>query len=254
MKHVHASLVGLFALGLGACATTGPSPQEMKTPTFTDAMAQDFINDIDGAAIHPGSGFRCPADIDGLPRTRAEMNETDGADLFCHYVSDTTRMSLFLTSVPQMMSEKDYFAASYVGMEQAMQQAGFRIDKEATDSCDEAAGATPMMRSLMSQLLPESGDINEDIKTIQLSTASREVLVMTKTDSTSLMIFDEVTPGRWLKLRYTGPSKPALDPEKESTNCAIAIEIFDARETEIRKSAGLISDLERIVLETENPS
>ena len=228
--------LALSALLLWACAT---APDPVSEPAadvsaLPATMAQNFVTDIDGASVHPGSGLRCPAEQMGLPLRRAELTRPDGSDMICHYHADASRLSYFLTSVPQALSEADYYAVSLGGMREAMRTAGYRVDEAATQSCLAASETSAsVMRGLLEGVLnaPEGGG------TIEVS-PGREALVMRKERSTSLMLFDEVVDGAYLKLRYTGDGEP-------EALCADAVALFEAREAEVTKAIG--SPLQRML-------
>ena len=220
-----------LAVLLAACATTpgGSATGTENAATLDPAMAQDFVTDIDGAKVHPGSGLPCPAEQLGLPLRRAELVAPDGSDMSCHYHDGGTRLTWFLTSVPQRLSEKDYYAVSYGGMQEVFSALDYAVDEAATESCRESSATSESMAGDISAGLlaaQRSGDTSIDVS------PGRETLVMTRGEATSLMLFDEVAPGLYLKARYTVPD---MAPDAA---CAAVVPLFDAREADVVAVSG----------------
>lgn len=224
-------LSGLAAL-LAACAST-PSPeaepQRQSAGGMRADMAQPFMIDIDGTRFHPGSGLRCPAEELGLPLRRAELSRPDGSDMICHYHQRDTRLSYFLTSVPQRLTEEAYVQGGYGGMRDALGGQGFVVDEAATQACRDRSGTPEAMAAdLIAGVLGAQQRGDTDIQIVM----GRETLVMTKGDAVSIMLFDEAAPGLFLKLRYTSANAAA------SAACDRLVPLFDAREADVRAVAG----------------
>ena len=228
MKATLATVLLSTLLFSGCASTADRSAPATSTSPLRAELAQDFVGDIDGAAVHPGTGLRCPADLLGIGRDRASLSRPDGSDMSCHCHEGSRFLTLFLSQVPGAFSRDDYDRIGYGGMRQAMRGRGLSVDADATDQCRTDSMTSDMMaRQLMSGLLGASKA--EGDTTIEVG--GRDTLVMRGKDQVSVMLFDEVVPGQFLKLRYTGPDADDA--------CAPLIEIFDARETEIRDAQGL---------------
>ncbi|MBO9557606.1 MAG: hypothetical protein J7515_03350 [Caulobacter sp.] len=63
---------------------------------------ESFRDQADGGALHPASGFTCPAAIDGFKRDRLTVYDAadGGRDVSCGYASPSATATLYLTRLP----------------------------------------------------------------------------------------------------------------------------------------------------------
>lgn len=81
-----------------------PPPGTGVGPPATSATPQNdsFRDQADGGALHPASGFTCPAALDGFKRDRLTVYDAadGGRDVSCGYGSSTATATLYLTRLP----------------------------------------------------------------------------------------------------------------------------------------------------------
>lgn len=81
-----------------------PPPGSGPGPPVTSGAPQNgsFRDLADGGALHPASGFTCPAALDGFKRDRLTVYDAaeGGRDVSCGYGSPTATATLYLTRLP----------------------------------------------------------------------------------------------------------------------------------------------------------
>lgn len=90
----------------GPKSTPGATPPPGTGPGLPSTSAtpqnESFRDQADGGALHPASGFTCPATIDGFKRDRLTVYDAaqGGRDVSCGYGSPTATATLYLTRLP----------------------------------------------------------------------------------------------------------------------------------------------------------
>lgn len=150
--------VGLIALfALPGCVSTGTLPAN--TPALGPVDAMGFVARDDMAFYHVATGLYCPAELDGVLRTRLAEYRKD-VDAACVYRNDQNFVTLYLYETPEtLQDERD-------GAVAAALQGGLGNRLEVSDAISEVCqseGVTYNMGvSLMEQLQSEntgSGEI-----------------------------------------------------------------------------------------------
>lgn len=185
MKRV---LVSLMSAALFAgCATTGNGEPEIKDTVYTG-----FSERADGTMTQHMRGLICPAKIDELILSRAELIGSDGRDAFCNYNSDDGRIyTVYLSDFPDYSTE-DYFRFSMRDTGTVMEQSGYEIDDELSETCE--------LSSLDSAALFR-GFANMEGNSIQIGQDPATVFV--GSGKLSILTVSTVQPGQYLKFRYT---------------------------------------------------
>ncbi|SFK65713.1 hypothetical protein [Caulobacter sp. UNC279MFTsu5.1] len=90
----------------GPKSTPGATPLPGSGPGLPAVSAtpqnDSFRDQPDGGALHPASGFTCPAAIDGFKRDRLTVYDAaqGGRDVSCGYATPSATATLYLTKLP----------------------------------------------------------------------------------------------------------------------------------------------------------
>lgn len=91
-----------------------PPPGTGLGPPVVSAQPQNdsFQNQPDGGALHPPTGFTCPASLDGFARKRLIVYDAaeGGRDVSCGYESPQATATLYLTRLPGQFTLEKVFA------------------------------------------------------------------------------------------------------------------------------------------------
>jgi len=195
MKRVLVSLMS--AALLAGCATTGPGEPEIEDTVYTG-----FSERADGTMSQDMRGLICPAKIDELILSRAELIGSDGRDAFCNYNSDDGRIyTVYLSDFPDYSTE-DYFRFSMRDTGTVMEQSGYEIDDELSETCElSSLDAATLLR----------GFANMEGNSIQIGQDPATVFV--GSGKLSILTVSTVQPGQYLKFRYTLAGSGEADTE-----------------------------------------
>ncbi len=195
MKRVLASLMSVVLFA--GCATTDGGGSEIEDTIYTG-----FSELADGTMKQNMRGFICPEEIDGLLLSRAELIGSAGRDAFCNYNSDDGRIyTVYLSDFPDYSTD-DYFRFSMRDTGGVMEQSGYEIDDELSDTCG--------LSSLDAAALLK-GFANMEGNNIQIGQDPATVFV--GTGKLSILTVSTVQPGQYLKFRYTFAGSGEADTE-----------------------------------------
>lgn len=217
MKHW---AIGMAAAAfMSGCATTDTSSQ------IGETVYTGFSEMADGSQVQKMRGLVCPAELDGLTLMRAELLQPDGSDAFCNYNDGDDRIyTVYLSDFPNL-TFNDYVSASVQETGFVLEQSGFQVDEELSETCESTSLDIAAILQGFSEM-----EGNE----IQLG--ADPAIIFVKPNRLSILSVTEVLDRRYLKFRYTLPGAGEGDVK---IACAFLRERSLAHQKDLKAAAGV---------------
>lgn len=223
MKLYKTILLSGLAFGLAACSTTS-APTDLGDLTHTG-----FSEKSDGTAYHKAMGLRCPAEIDGLPRSSTKVYDDAGTDIGCNYSSGDRVFTLYLSQYPKFDLPLIYQDARRA-IEYRFAEQGYEYDEALSETC---SSETIDTASILSGL---AGIMSGETKNNEITLSPAPSAVYTSGSDMTLVVVDEMFDHEFFKVRYTGDFDGETSVEAA---CKLVRETYLSIERTVREERGL---------------